>query len=186
MPDEEDDLSEMTLSTGGRVLRPLSRAILSALRWFESGGSYFDKSITQNEEKETQRRKIGLYFQSAFAERFLFYAPFAILILVTLTLDRCWLVSFFFPLQAYGLLFDGVGAVILAVGLFRGPDGMLRDTPLVSTGAVYGGDTYYYPKPLSATVRNTVDGVFGGLFLVTGFSIQFMAVTGLSPDLLPC
>ena len=187
MPNEEEEnLTEPTLSTRERALLPLSIAVLKVLRWFEPDSGYFGHIVTDRWSIETRRKIIRFYFYAAISDRFTRYAPILIGILLTLSLDKCGLVGLSLPLQAYGLIFDGVGAVILAVGLFRGPDGILRDTPRQSTGAAFGGETYYNPKPLSATVRNTVDGVFGGGFLVLGFSIQFLAVTGLTPRLVPC
>lgn len=37
----------------------------------------------------------------------------------------------------------------------------------------------YRPAPLSSTVRSTVDGVYGTVYLFTGFSIQFVAVANI-------
>lgn len=78
-------------------------------------------------------------------------------------------------LQAYGLVFDMVGGVLLALGIVRGKGGLMRDTR--EPGARVGGDEVNIHQPaLKANIADTIDGLFGAIFLVVGFSIQIVAV----------
>jgi len=74
-------------------------------------------------------------------------------------------------LQIYGLLMDIIGAIAVALGLFRGTRGIKVDTE--STGAKLGGGLN--TQSLESVVSSTIDGFFGTILLVGGFSLQFLS-----------
>lgn len=187
MQDEnEEELTEKALPIWERLSRIFSFPTWVILCLLDSGGGYFDKSVRSSDDQETQRMKIRLYFYYYFYRRFVVWGTLGSLMLSLSLIGDLFVAGVSLPLQAYGLLFDAFGALILAVGLFRGPNEIKRDTPRESTGAVAGGDVYYNSVPLSATVQDTVDGVFGGTLLVFGFSIQFISVVDITPTAFFC
>lgn len=177
MSDTESEVGEMEneLSRWASFTRPISALILWILNQMEGKGPYFEEGTTQRDDQ--QREKISLYFHAGFFHRLKLYFPIVLIISAVAILDRCG--GMVLSLQGYGLIMDGFGAIVLAVGLFRGVDGIIVDTPKVERGAAYGGSTIYEPKQLSSTVRKTVDGILGGTFLFIGFSVQLYAVSGL-------
>ena len=75
-------------------------------------------------------------------------------------------------LQIYGLLMDIIGAIAVALGLFRGTRGIKIDTE--NLGAMLGGGLD--PQSLKSVVSSTLDGFFGTILLVCGFGLQFLSV----------
>lgn len=83
--------------------------------------------------------------------------------------------------QIYGLFFDMAGAIFLALGIIRGKSGLARDTQ--EKGGRLNNDELEkeggIPRPsLKANVADTIDGIFGALFLIIGFSIQIWSLWG--------
>ena len=156
------------------VLLQLSNKILTILDKFDSEEPYFDFEVQTNE-----RDKIRLFFFAGFINRSKIYIPIYTILLIIVALDIQNLISFAINLQIYGLMLDIVGAIAVALGLFRGVEGIKRDTDTRSIGAIYGGRTWKDKKSLSAVVRKTMDGAWGTIFLFSGFSVQIIAVSGL-------
>lgn len=177
--DDTTDLEEFELSAPQKLTKPISVAVLGILNKLGSKSSYFPKGTNRKEEENIQREKLRKYFHAAFYDRSKFYLPPFVLIIVLAIVDGCFGL-FGLHLQAYGLLLDALGAVIIALGLFRGLSEIKRDAPSYSTGAQYGGTMYWEPEALSATVRDTVNGIYGTTFLFIGFSIQFIAISGIT------
>lgn len=80
--------------------------------------------------------------------------------------------------QIYGLALDGMGAVFLALGIVRGRSGLARDTR--ETAGRFGGGGFggMHQASLKAQIADTIDGIFGGTLLITGFVIQTAALWG--------
>lgn len=78
-------------------------------------------------------------------------------------------------LQPVGLLFDIVGAVFVALGLFRGRRGIAIESE--ELGGRFAGSIPLQPESVRAIVTSTLDGVFGTILLITGFTLQFIAST---------
>jgi hypothetical protein len=78
-------------------------------------------------------------------------------------------------LQRIGLLFDIAGAVFVALGLFRGRRGIAIESE--ELGGRFAGTIPLQPESVRATTTSTLDGVFGTSLLVTGFILQFLAVS---------
>lgn len=186
----ENESEEIEISSRVKFIRPLSCFVLWILNRVQSNKNYFDVAIKEGEESRNMVRK---YFHAAFYDRSRWYLPILFAILVLLSVDACVVVPilpalfnceilpFSLPLQSYGLMLDATGAVIIALGLFRGIKGLQTDTPSqYAGGATYGGTVLEMkPGPISSTVRSTVDGFYGTLFLVLGFLIQIVTISNI-------
>jgi hypothetical protein len=71
-------------------------------------------------------------------------------------------------LTAIGLVLDAIGAIVLVLGLFRGP---IR--------AVYGG---ILPPPRETASEDRAYGTVGGPYLFLGFLLQLLASFGVAPS----
>ena len=78
-------------------------------------------------------------------------------------------------LQIYGLLFDVLGASFLALGIVRGRAGLLRDIR-EKFGRLGDGSVNIHETSLKANAADTIDGIFGALFLLLGFAVQTLAL----------
>jgi hypothetical protein len=78
-------------------------------------------------------------------------------------------------LQRTGLIFDIVGAIFVALGLFRGRKGIAIESE--EFGGRFAGSIPLQPESVRATTTSTLDGVFGTILLVSGFTLQFIAIT---------
>jgi hypothetical protein len=186
----DDETDEVVLSRGAKITRPLSLIVLWLLNKIESDKEYFDVAI---ESGEQNRKEVRKYFHAAFYDRSRWYLPTFMTVIILLSVEVFMtvssgssllgygIISYSFPLQSYGLLLDAAGAIIIALGLFRGIKGIQRDTySQYASGATYGTPRLeIQPAPLSSTVRSTVDGFYGTLFLSIGFTIQFIAVSNI-------
>jgi hypothetical protein len=153
--------------------------VLRLLSIFESNREYFDTAISNKDSEVEKKDKVALYFHYAFYDRSRWYAVPFIAFMIVLAMDSCgvWMIGL--PFQAYGLALDAGGALIIARGLYRGVNGILNDTPKKTAGMVFGSALWFEPGPLSATIRSTVDGIYGAFFLSLGFTIQFLAVADI-------
>lgn len=176
---ESSDLEEMELPRRTWLTRPLSLTVLKMMSTFESNREYFDTPISDDDSDAEEKDKVRIYFHYAFYDRSRWYAVPFIGVVIALTLDTCGILMTGLPLQAYGLALDAVGALIIASGLFRGVNGILIDTPEQKVGMINGGYSWFEPGPLSSTVRSTVDGIYGAVFLFLGFTLQFLAVANI-------
>ncbi|WP_124194175.1 hypothetical protein [Natrarchaeobius chitinivorans] len=121
-------------------------------------------------------------FQHWFYFRSRTYAAIVLVLVVLLYLYDIFLYRSEVPLQLYGLVLDMVGAVVIARGLFRGYGGFLTDTN-VSAPEVRNPDKYGIKRPtnreinsLDSEIRASVDALLGGFLLISGFSIQIIAI----------
>jgi len=187
-PTEEDmdsNIEGEDLTIQNRVYRSVPTTFLRAFRLWESTGSYFEDEESQGlirsageEDEEGLDRKelVRICFLRAFYDRFTTWAALAIA-LIALLYGATLLTQNPINIQSVGLILDITGAVILASGLLRGVEGILRDTPLHTQSAIMGYSSGYSGKELSATVRDTIDGLFGVSYLIVGFMLQIIAVT---------
>ena len=171
---EHQDETTLSFSVWKASFLRLSNLLLTALSVFDSEESYYDFQV-----KPTESDKIRLFFFAGLLDRSKRYLPIYALLLFLFTSDVFNWLTISTNLQIYGLVLDVFGAVFLAVGLLRGARGIERDTSSTSTGAQLSGSTWKNNGSLSAVVRNTVDGGWGTLFLISGFVIQIMAVSSI-------
>lgn len=178
----ENESEEIEIPRGAKITLPLSLLVLWLLNRIESNKSYFNMAIKEGGEN---RNKVRKYFHAAFYDRSRWYLSIGIITVILFSVDECLVVPvlpplvdcgilpFGLPLQSYGLMLDAIGAVIIAMGLFRGIKGLQRDTPSrYAGGAILRGPVLeMQPGPLSSTVRSTVDGFYGTLFLVSRYSL---------------
>lgn len=86
----------------------------------------------------------------------------------------------FYPLQAYGLVLDIAGAVVVVMGLIRGKWRLLLDAGygyLIAGNTLGGGGgEQNFENLYRRACKDTINVVYGVLFFVTGFSIQIIAV----------
>jgi hypothetical protein len=97
----------------------------------------------------------------------------------------------FFPLQAYGLILDIAGAVIVVLGLIRGKWRLLLDSGygyLIAGNTMGGeGSEQNFQNLYRRACKDTVNVVYGVGFFVIGFSIQIISVLRpYSPVYLGC
>jgi len=182
MSESDSELQEMKEQQPRLVIltKPISAAILWFLHRMQGGEPLFEQGTrsTDNEKREI----IRLYFHAAFSNRMKLYFPLLVTVLGLAAYDSCRVGIL--PLQGYGLILDGLGAIIIAIGLFRGVDGILRDSPRKSYASKFSVSyVYFSPKPLTSTVNNTIDGLFGSSFLFIGFSVQLYAISNLTLSL---
>jgi hypothetical protein len=150
----------------------LSKALLGLLDKIDTNESYYDFEV-----KPSETEKIRMFFFAGVLDRSKYYLPVLTFILGLFILDTIY----FYKInpQIYGLVLDMIGAIVIAFGLFRGTTGIERDTTTHFLGSTYGGRQWKDKKELSAVVRNTVDGVWGAFFLLFGFTVQIVAVSGI-------
>lgn len=172
MPDQDSPSEKIELSPGARRLRPISKRVLGFLRWCDSPDTYFGQGVSEAADEEEKVNTVNMYFYASFFDRLKSYSALSFIVFGTLVIID-FVTIHDFPHQAYGLAFDCIGAIILALGLFRGQREILRDS---KSGDGFKGPGGYNPEQLSATTRNTVDGFLGGMFLVGGFMIQLPAM----------
>jgi len=153
-----------------QILYWLGERTLSFLSWFDSSSprqmpSLLSLSGSNSSVAGPSRGSIKT--ERAFMKAFWWRVPIYGLIFVSLLV-----LGFIYPsnLQIYGLFADIVGAVAVALGLFRGRQGIMTDTETMGSRMGGGLD----PNSLRNTVASTIDGVFGALILVTGFSLQLI------------
>lgn len=84
--------------------------------------------------------------------------------------------------SACGLLLDVAGAMLLLRGSLRGPAAIKIDAGIAyhhqAEGESFGDDAPFEPIVRSVAAR-TVDAFYGGLFLVGGFGLQFVAAANI-------
>jgi hypothetical protein len=76
--------------------------------------------------------------------------------------------------QALGLGFDVVGAIFVALGLFRGRKGIAIDSEELA--GRFASEIPLQNESVKTTTASTLDGVFGTIFLISGFILQLIAV----------
>jgi len=108
--------------------------------------------------KPNETEKIRLFFFKGVIDRSKYYFPLYLSVVGLVILNGVGVLNFSLPLQIYGLVLEGIGAVVIALGLFRGVKEIERDSATHSTGAVFGGNVWKDNSSLSAVVRKTVDG----------------------------
>jgi len=150
----------------------LSKALLGLLDKIDTNEPYYDFEV-----KPSETEKIRMFFFAGILDRSKYYLPAFIFISGLFILDT----THFYNInpQIYGLVLDMIGATVIAFGLFRGTPGIERDTTTHFLGSTYGGRVWKDKEELSAVVRNTVDGVWGTFFLLSGFAVQIVAVSGI-------
>jgi hypothetical protein len=170
--ESDSDVEDMAMPEFARLTRPLSSAVLGFLDWKESPSAYHETTVEPGENEKTAK-----YFHTAFYYRTRFYLPLFILITGVAVLDATGAIRFTIEKQAYGLLLDFFGAIFIASGLFRGVEGIQRDTPMRDPSARYeGSNPWYSPASLTSSARDTVDALYGATYLITGFLLQLLAV----------
>ena len=155
------------LSTVWRELtHPVGWLLMRWLNWRADPSEYNPSDQAQEEAREE--------FLRIFADRSWRYTVLGSGIplfgVATIDLMVCWSLNN----QAYGLALDLTGAVILGRGLIKGPVPIAREST-----ARFG----YSPPIVTSLIKDSVDGVFGITFLVTGVLLQFIAVANLHPTL---
>lgn len=113
-------------------------------------------------------------FLCAFERRFYFYFP-----LVTASLLAILLIDFFLPVhnQAYGLILDIEGAVILAIGLVRGHHGIGTESESNLVDWERAFSTTHSMTDLVNESYKTVDAIWGSSLLIIGFAIQVLVIS---------
>lgn len=156
-------------------------------------------------------------FLEQFDSTFLYYSIglMSILFISVLNMVLYTVICLPLPLQAYGLILDIFGAVLLVLGLFRGPAGIAIDSGILPT-AIFASERVRVVHPgfgagerppgisqedwveredISRSMRpmimseqkDTINAIWGGIFLLTGFIIQIIAILRpLSPIYLGC
>lgn len=118
--------------------------------------------------------QINPVFLDQFRQRIRIYKFIPVIIFVF------WLIisisgSIMANLQTYGLLLDVIGASLVAIGLFRGITGFAVDVE-ENVGRLGGdGKRPLRPAQLASATTDTVDGFFGVVFLIVGFSLQIIS-----------
>jgi len=171
---EKESQEEATLSfpRWKLALFITARKILNILDRFDSDEPYYEFSV-----KPGEKEKIRLFFFAGFLDRSKWYFPVYSLLMAAIIMEILNIHNLNIHLQIYGLVLDCFGAIIVALGLFRGIEGINRDTSTAFIGGSYGGQAAKNTKELSAIVRKTVDGAWGTVFLLSGFLIQIIAVS---------
>lgn len=152
-----------------RLSDTIGKQLLSFLSWIEEAES---GDILDYEEKEPVIERV-------FLEQFHYHSKWPILatslIIISFLID-----AYLGPVefQIYGLIFDMVGALFLALGIIRGKRGLARDTREKVGRVGNGKKGGIHEASLRATVADTIDGLFGAMFLFIGFSIQIGALWG--------
>lgn len=170
--EEESDVENMELSWRARILQPFSVGVLWILEWVESDKVYFEDIDVEHDE-EHEDTKVQMFFHAAFYDRSRWHLIPGLLLAIGFGLEIWVIPPFDVNLQLYGLAMDMIGAFILAIGLFRGIEAIKRDTQMRE--AVWG--SHYDTDSLSAIARDTVDGLYGAVYLIGGFLLQFIAVS---------
>lgn len=173
--EEGQETETVSLSILEHILLQLTNSLLNLLERFDSKNPYFEIEVTPGETD-----KVRLFFFRGFIRRSKYYLLIFIVFVIALWSDITNQSPFNLNLQVYGLLLDCFGAVLIASGLFRGVEGIERDAQTRSAGLVFASTTVWKDnKSLSAVVRNTVDGFWGMVYLVSGFSVQIMAIMAI-------
>jgi len=182
IPDSETDITlgknqayetvTISLPKWKTALFHLSKVLLGLLDRIDTNEPYYDFEV-----KPSETEKIRMFFFAGILSRSKYYLPLLVIISGLFILDATHFNNI--NPQIFGLILDMIGAIVIAFGLFRGTSGIERDTTTHSTGAVLGGSVWKDKTELSAVVRNTVDGVWGTFFLLSGFAVQIVAVSGI-------
>lgn len=148
----------------------IGKQLLSMLSWIEEAES---DDVLSFDEKEPLIERV-------FLEQFHYHSKWPALAIFLISVSFL-IDSFLGPVefQIYGLIFDMTGALFLALGIIRGKCGLARDTR--ESDARYGDGEKIggiHVASLRATVADTIDGLFGAVFLIIGFSIQIVALWG--------
>ena len=175
---EQRYLDNMNPSARARLLKPISRGVLRMTNHLESESKYFEDGVEANISNNSdvsrgyQDEKIRRFFDEAFADRFQWYVPIALIIVSSLLLNQFSIVSLDIDPQVYGLVLDILGASILAIGFIRDINGIKRDTQMHV--GFYG--SVYDPDSLTSVAQDTADGIFGTVSLISGFLLQIVAL----------
>lgn len=120
------------------------------------------------EEEERVRRDIA-DVKSSIVDRFdnrgRKYNKLAGFFVAVMAINYCFQLNY---LQVIGLVISVVGSIILAIGVVHG----IYWTYGLFIMAGFGNPSKYYRE---AILNDTVDGVYGVFFIISGFVIQFVA-----------
>lgn len=153
------------------LIAPLAQSVQAVLMPDGAREPYFNVELDGSVTNEAQK-----FFVAAFAERTRKYLPILLVVLILFGLELSGKILLVGNGQVYGLILDMTGAVVLTLGLFRSPKQIQRDTKSETYGATLGGGISYDSGSLSSEVQKTVDGFYGALFLVIGFTLQILSM----------
>lgn len=149
---------------------PVAMQLLSLLTWAEEA--------EPNEINDYEEKKLAV--EENFRDQFQYHSKWPVVAIITISfLLGVDLSQGPVNIQIYGLLFDMTGAMFLALGIIRGKSGLARDTrEAVGRLGSDGNDGGIHHASLKANIADTIDGLFGAIFLIMGFMIQIGALWG--------
>ncbi|KZN23698.1 hypothetical protein A4G99_12545 [Haladaptatus sp. R4] len=142
------------------------------LRWFSSDKDYGEEiNIVEVE----YQNNLEHFLAKALKDRlYSWYSVVYGVLIIFIVIDFLNHSSRF--LQTYGLVYDVVGATILARGLFRGEQEIIFDIQEKNLGPKAEiAEQRYDSMSITVEMLNTADGIFGVIFLVTGFIFQIVS-----------
>lgn len=119
-------------------------------------------------------------FLRTFDERSTRYVLCLLLPLTVPALMWMLLSSSSFPWQVFGLVLDGMGALLVARGLIRGGGSLQIDAGILYYHLARPDGRFQenvpYAPMLHSVTRDTVDAIWGTTLLVAGFVLQIIAI----------
>lgn len=153
----------------GNITDPLARYVFTLIDDTKESDEF---DVTEG-KWEKMHTSLNNEFLDTFSQRFWRYMGLVVVVLVSLfIIDLVACGSL--PNQAYGLGLDLLGAAILGRGLLNTPENILR-----RAANAYG----YNSTILRSLSHDIIDGIWGIFLLITGIIVQFIAINGVSLDL---
>ncbi|QLK24880.1 hypothetical protein HYG81_12255 [Natrinema zhouii] len=144
--------------------------------------TYREVASRSSPTEGAEGRSIMGRFQYWFYFRSKAYIAIVLVLIVLLQAYEAFFYHKTVKLQLYGLVFDMVGAIVVARGLFRGYGGYLTDAN-ISPPEIRNTNMHGIKRPtdreinsLDSEIRASIDALLGGLLLVVGFSIQIFSI----------